>query len=457
MLDALASVGWLALALGLLVTFHEFGHYWVARRCGVRVLRFSIGFGRPLVRRHNAEGTEFVVAAIPLGGYVKMLDEREMHVAPDERQDAFNRKSLAQRSAIVAAGPIFNLIFAVAAFWLMFMIGIADSRPVIGPPEGLAAEAGLENEDRIVRVGDERVETWTHALLALIPPALDREPVDLEVEDEAGRRRSVELPLDRLGPEVREDRALEAIGLAPWRPDLPPIIGTVSPDSPAQRAGLQAGDRIVAVDGEPVDGWQRMTRAIPEATEGGRAIELTIATTIERGGRERTVSIVPELVDGRPVIGITAPDADAELRRRIERTFTILRFGPVEGLGQAFAETWRLTSGTLGILGRMVTGQASLANLSGPITIARMAQDSARLGVSRFLFFLGLISLSLAIINLLPIPVLDGGHLLYFLIEAIKGSPVSERGQVIGQTIGLVAVAALMSLAIFNDIVRVFQ
>ncbi|MBY6205876.1 RIP metalloprotease RseP [Halomonas denitrificans] len=453
MLDVLASVGWLALALGLLVTFHEYGHYWVARRCGVRVLRFSIGFGRPLLRRRNAAGTEFVVAAIPLGGYVKMLDEREMPVAPDEADDAFNRKSLAQRSAIVAAGPIFNLIFAVAAFWLMFMIGIADSRPVIGPPEGLAAEAGLENEDRIVRVGDERVETWTHALLALIPPALDREAVEVEVEDVAGLRRTVELPLGRLGPEFREDRTLEAIGLAPWRPDLPPVIGTVSSDSPAERAGLQAGDRVVAVDGEPVDGWQRMARAIPEATEGGGAIDLTI----ERNGNLRTVSIVPELVDGRPVVGITAPDADAELRRRMERTFTILRFGPVEGLGQAFAETWRLTSGTLGILGRMVTGQASLANLSGPITIAQMAQDSARLGVSRFLFFLGLISLSLAIINLLPIPVLDGGHLLYFLIEAIKGSPVSERGQVIGQTIGLVAVAALMSLAIFNDIVRVFQ
>ncbi len=453
MLEVLASVGWLALALGLLVTFHEFGHYWVARRCGVRVLRFSIGFGRPLVRRRNAEGTEFVVAAIPLGGYVKMLDEREMPVAPDEARDAFNRKSLAQRSAIVAAGPIFNLIFAVAAFWLMFMIGIADSRPVIGPPEGLAAEAGLEDEDRIVRVGDERVETWTHALLALIPPALDREAVDVEVEDDAGVRRTVELPLGRLGPDFREDRTLEAIGLAPWRPDLPPVIGTVSPDSPAQRAGLRAGDRIVAVAGDPVDGWQQMARAIPEATADGGPVELQF----ERGGTIRTIAIEPELVDGRPVLGITAPEADADLRRRMERTFTILRFGPVEGLGQAFSETWRLTSGTLGILGRMVTGQASLANLSGPITIAQMAQDSARLGVSRFLFFLGLISLSLAIINLLPIPVLDGGHLLYFLIEAIKGSPVSERGQVIGQTIGLVAVAALMSLAIFNDIVRVFQ
>ena len=452
MLDVITAIGWLALALGLLVTFHEYGHYWVARRCGVRVLRFSIGFGRPLLRRRNAEGTEFVVAAVPLGGYVKMLDEREMPVAPDERADAFNLKPLGQRVAIVAAGPVFNLIFAVAAFWLMFMIGIADSRPVLGPSEGLAADAGLQERDRIVRVADNPVQTWTHTLLALIPPALDRKAVQVEVEDEAGRLRTVDLALDRLGPEFREDRALEAIGLTPWRPDLPPVIDTVSPGSPADQAGLRPGDRVRAVNGESITGWQQLARVIP-ATGTDSALEFEI----ERGGSTLTRRITAEQRDGRAVIGITAPEPGPELQRMFDRTFTILQYGPIEGLGRAFGETWRLTSGTLGILGRMVTGQASLANLSGPITIAQMAQDSARLGVSRFLFFLGLISLSLAIINLLPIPVLDGGHLLYYLIEWVKGSPVSERGQAIGQTIGLLAVAGLMSLAIFNDIVRVFQ
>lgn len=452
MLDVITAIGWLALALGLLVTFHEYGHYWVARRFGVRVLRFSIGFGRPLLRRRNAAGTEFVVAAVPLGGYVKMLDEREMPVAPEERADAFNLKPLGQRAAIVAAGPVFNLIFAVAAFWLMFMIGIADSRPVLGPSEGLAAEAGLQERDQIVRVEGNPVETWTHTLLALIPPALDRQAVKVEVEDEAGRLRTVDLALDRLGPDFREDRALEAIGLTPWRPDLPPVIDTVSTGSPADQAGLRAGDRVREVNGESITGWQQLARVIPST-----GVDSALEFEVERDGSILTRRITAEQRDGRAVIGITAPEPGPELQQMFDRTFTILQYGPIEGLGRAFGETWRLTSGTLGILGRMITGQASLANLSGPITIARMAQDSARLGVSRFLFFLGLISLSLAIINLLPFPVLDGGHLLYYLIEWVKGSPVSERGQAIGQTIGLLAVAGLMSLAIFNDIVRVFQ
>ena len=453
MIDALSAIFWLVVALGLLVTFHEYGHYWVARRCGVRVLRFSIGFGRPLVRWRNRDDTEFVIAAIPLGGYVKMLDERETPVTSAERDEAFNRKSLGQRSAIIAAGPIFNLIFAVAAFWLMFMIGIADSRPLLGPTTGLAAEAGLEEQDLIVRVDDAPVETWTHTLISLLPPALDRRAISVDVEDAAGLQRTVELELDRLGPEFREDRALDAIGLSNWQPDLPPVIDAVTDDGPAARAGLRAGDRVVSVNDRPIDGWNALSTEIPAAAGTGTPIRVVV----ERGGRELEFELNPTLQDGRPIIGITPPAPDAALEADMERAFAILRFGPIEGLGRAFGETWRLTAGTLGILGRMVTGQASLANLSGPITIAQMAQDSARLGVSRFLFFLGLISLSLAIINLLPIPVLDGGHLLYNLIEAIKGSPVSDRGQVIGQTIGLLAVVGLMSLAIFNDIVRVFQ
>jgi regulator of sigma E protease len=453
MIEALSAVFWLVVALGLLVTFHEYGHYWVARRCGVRVLRFSIGFGRPLLRWRNKEDTEFVVAAVPLGGYVKMLDERETPVLPAERSEAFNRKTLGQRSAIIAAGPAFNFIFAVAAFWLMFMIGIADTRPMLGEPEGLAAEAGLAEEDLIVGIDGNSVKTWTHALLALIPPSLDRRPVEVEVEDAAGLRRTVDLPLDRLGDDFREDRALESIGLTIWRPDLPAIIADVTPDGAAERAGLEVGDLVLSVNGKPIDGWNTLSREIPLAAAGDAPILLDI----ERAGRTLAVELRAEQVDGRPLIGVAAPEPTPELQATADRTFTILQFGPIEGLGRAFQETWRLTSGTLGILGRMITGQASLANLSGPITIAQMAQDSARLGLSRFLFFLGLISLSLAIINLMPIPVLDGGHLLYNLIEAVKGSPVSERGQVVGQTLGLLAVAGLMSLAIFNDIVRFFQ
>ena len=450
-MEILGSIFWLAVALGLLVTFHEFGHYWVARRAGVRVLRFSVGFGRPLWRRRGKNGVEFVVGAIPLGGYVKMLDEREAPVADEDVEQAFNRKSLAKRSAIVAAGPIFNLIFAVAAFWAMFMIGIPESRPIVGNPEGIAREAGVAHGDMIVQVDGQSVQTWTHAVLALMPEALDRSPVSLVVEDEQRRRRELRLPLDQLGTDFREERILDYLGMEPWRVDLPPVIGQVNDDSPAARAGLQAGDRVVAINSQPVEGWRALVREIPEAAAGGEPIRLAI----RRDGVRRTLEIVPEQVDGRMIIGVRAGEPGPEARAAMARASTLLQYGPVEGLSEAVGETWRLTSATLGILGRMVAGNASLSNLSGPITIARLANDSARLGVSRFLFFLGLISLSLGIINLLPIPILDGGHLLYFLIEWIKGSPVSERGHMIGQSIGLVMVFSLMSVAIFNDILRI--
>ena len=453
-MEIIGSIFWLVVALGLLVTFHEFGHYWVARRSGVGVLRFSVGFGQPLWRRRARNGVEFVIGAIPLGGYVKMLDEREAPVPEDQLDQAFNRKSLATRSAIVAAGPVFNLVFAVAAFWLMFMIGIPEVRPVVGESDGIAEDAGLDRGDLIVRIGDREVETWTHTILALIPPALDREPVRLVVEDEQQRRREIELQLDRLGPDFNEERTLEFIGIEPWRLDLPPIIGEVSPGFPAEEAGIEAGDRIVSLAGEPVEGWRDLLERIPDAAAATRD---GISLTIERDGEQRSLTLTPEMNEGRAVIGVVPIEPDAETLAEAERTRTVLRHGPVAALGEAVGETVRLTSATMGILGRMVTGSASLSNLSGPITIAQMANTSASLGVTRFLFFLGLISLSLAIINLLPIPVLDGGHLLYFLIEWIKGSPVSERGQILGQSIGLMMIVGLMGLAIFNDILRLLQ
>lgn len=452
-MEILGSIFWLLVALGLLVTFHEFGHYWVARRAGVKVLRFSVGFGRPLWRRRASNGVEFVIAAIPLGGYVKMLDEREAAVADADLEQAFNRKSLAKRSAIVAAGPVFNLIFAVAAFWAMFMLGIPESRPVVGHPDGIAEAAGLEHGDMIVQVNDRQVQTWTHTVLALLPAALDRTPVTLVVEDEQSRRRQLRLPLDRLGSDFREDRILDALGMPPWRVDLPQIIGQVSENSPAERAGLQSGDRVVAINGRAVDGWVNLVSLIAEAVAADRPVQMEIT----RSGMNRNFEIMPERIDGRMIIGVMPGEPGPDVRAAMQRASTILRYGPVEGFGQAVGETWRLTSATLGILGRMITGNASLSNLSGPITIARLANDSASLGISRFLLFLGLISLSLAVINLLPIPILDGGHLLYFLIEWIKGSPVSERGLMLGQSIGLTMVFALMSVALFNDILRLVQ
>ncbi len=453
-MDFFGPIIWLIVALGLLVTFHEFGHYWVARRCGVRVLRFSVGFGRALWSRTAADGTEYRIAAIPLGGYVKMLDEREAPVAPDERDQAFNRKPVGQRIAIVAAGPIFNLIFAIGAFWLMYVVGIPETRPVLGPTTGMAAEAGLRENDLIVRIDQRRVETWTHTLLGLIPPALDRRSITVEVEGLDGQRRELRLPLDQVSSAYSEENTLDYLGLTPWRADLPPLVGSVATDSPAAAAGLRAGDLIVQIDGEAVAGWQDIAALVPRLSRTDDGQPRSLSVQLERDGRLLSFDLRPQLQEGRPIIGIQAPDPGPELQAEFDRTFTLVRHGPIQALGEATSESWRLTTATLGILGRMVTGKASLSNLSGPITIAQMAHTSARLGLSRFLFFLGLISLSLAIINLLPIPMLDGGHLMYYAAELVKGSPVSERTQIVGQYIGLFMVIGLMSLAIFNDILR---
>jgi regulator of sigma E protease len=455
-MDIIGPIFWLIVALGLLVTFHEYGHFWVARRCGVRVLRFSVGFGGALWSRTARDGTEYRLAAIPLGGYVKMLDEREGPVAPEQRDAAFNRKPVGQRIAIVAAGPIFNLIFAVAAFWLMFVIGISETRPVLNPPTGMAAEAGLQEDDLILEVDGEPVQTWTHTLLRLIPPSLDRRSIELTVADLDGNQRQIELPLAQLGADFDEENTLESLGLVPWRPDFDPVIGEVSAASPASRAGLSQGDRITAIDGIAVAGWRDIIREIGARAVNADGSTNSVTLALERGGREWEVAIEPEIRDGRPLLGIGAPPPDESLEARFDRSFFVLQMGPVEAIGASVNELGRLTGATLGILGRMITGTASLSNLSGPITIAQMADSSARLGLSRFLFFLGLISLSLAIINLLPIPMLDGGHLLYYFIEIIKGSPVSEQLQVAGQYVGLLLVVSLMSLAIFNDILRVF-
>ncbi|WP_376695866.1 RIP metalloprotease RseP [Wenzhouxiangella sp. EGI_FJ10305] len=457
MLEIFGPILWLAVALGLLVTFHEFGHFWVARRSGVRVLQFSIGFGPALFSRTGQDGTEYRVAAIPLGGYVRMLDEREAPVAEGELDQAFNRKPLGQRVAIVAAGPAFNFIFALAAFWLMFVVGIPETRPVVGEATGIAAEAGLEREDLIVKVGNKETETWTHVLLELMPAALDRESVTVVAERRGGSRRPLELRMDDLPADFDESRALQAIGLEPWRPDLPPVIDSVNPGTPAESSGLQSGDRIVSVAGEPVDGWRDVARLIPAHGVDDRDRPRELSMEIERDGRRVELALTPAIQEGRPVVGIQSPPADEAARADMERAFTILRHGPIEAVGQSFAETGRLTAATFGMLGRMITGNASLSNLSGPITIAQMAHSSALLGFSRFLFFLGLISLSLAIINLLPIPVLDGGHLMYYLVEFVKGSPVSDKTQILGQYLGILMVVGLMSLAIFNDLLRLFS
>ena len=455
MSEFLGSIWWLLVTLGLLITFHEFGHFWVARRMGVRVLRFSIGFGKPLWSRRGKDGTVYQVAAFPLGGYVKMLDEREVDVPPEEREQAFNNKSVGARFAIVAAGPLFNLVFAVLAFWLMFLVGIPETRPLVGGTTGLAAEAGIEHGDVITAVGGEDTRTWPHALLEMITYALDREDVVVTVQDANGIASEHLLELSRVGNDFSEEKTLESAGIEPWQLVVPAIVGEVSPESPAERAGFRAGDRILEIAGEAVESWQWIGYLVQTHGVEGQPLDVTIG----RDGYPLELQVFPEKrKDGwfssRLVLGITNAELDSESRAQLERAAIMLRLGPLESIPAAIKETWRFTGRTLALLGRMITGKASVKNLSGPISIAQFANSSAAAGFSQFLFFLGAISLSLGILNLLPIPVLDGGHLLYYLIEWVKGSPVSEQAQVAGQYFGLIALAGLMSLAFINDILR---
>jgi regulator of sigma E protease len=455
MSDFLGSIWWLLVALGLLITFHEFGHFWVARRMGVRVLKFSVGFGKKLWSRTGRDGTEYVVAAIPLGGYVKMLDEREGEVEAADLDQAFNRKSVWARIAIVAAGPIFNLIFTLLAFWLMFLVGMPESRPVIGEVSGIAASAGIEAGDRIVSLDGESTDTWSHAVLGLITRALDRDTVNVELEQADGSLRQVQLDLGQLDSSFREEKTLEAIGVTPWRLKIPAVVGEVSPESPASRAGFKPGDRIVSVGGEEVPDWAWVGALVQKH---GTADE-PMVVTVERAGGTLDLNVSPSknssgTFSSRLILGITNTPPDAALQAQLERAYFMHQYGLVDGFGAAASEMWRLTRSTLGLLGRMLTGSASVRNLSGPISIAQFANSSANAGLSSFLFFLGAISLSLGILNLLPIPILDGGHLLYYLIELAKGSPVSEQTQAKGQYIGLMALFGLMGIAFFNDILR---
>ncbi|GAB4181638.1 MAG: RIP metalloprotease RseP [Wenzhouxiangellaceae bacterium] len=448
------SVIWLIIALGILISFHEFGHFWVARRLGVKVLRFSIGFGRPLWRRIGKDGTEYVVAMLPLGGYVRMLDEREDEVPASQLHLAFNRKPVLSRIAIVIAGPLFNLILAVAAFWLMFVVGIADMRPVLGHTQGMAAEAGLQRGATLTEVDGRAVETWSDAFQALIIPAVERRDITLEVDDPVRGVSRRQLPLSQLDDEFHESALLEYTGLSLWRPDIPTVLGEMKPDMPASAAGLQMGDRIARINDTAIDTWHDLVEVIDEQAQANRPLRIEWT----RAGETFSSDIVPisDNSDGkeRLIIGIQPAPLDEAAIEQWRSYQTIQRYGPVDALGVAVRHTVRLTTDTLSMLKQLVLGRASLDNLSGPITIAKLANDSASLGVARFLSFLGLISLSLGILNLLPIPMLDGGHLMYYLIELVKGGPVSEKVQIAGQYVGLVMLASLMGLAFFNDILR---
>ena len=455
MIDIVQTLVSFVVALGVLVTIHEFGHYWVAKKAGVRILRFSLGFGRPLWQtRFGADGTEFAIAAIPLGGYVKMLDEREGPVDPAERHRAFNTQPLARRAAIVAAGPLANFLLALVVYWAMFMVGVTGTRPLIGDVAagGVAAHAGLRAGDEILAVDGRGTAIWDNVMSTAIEAILDSNAVRLTVRGADGLRREVSLDFSSLSvDDLSRGDFFAKVGFEPRRPKVPPVIGRVLAGESAAIAGLQPGDRVVALDGQAVDDWLHWVEQI--RANPGRRLDLVV----DRNGETRTLTLQPRasVEDGKKIGRIGAEVAPFDTSADAPPTATE-RYDPLTAAARAFTRTQDVTLTTLKFLRKMVLGEASVQNLSGPISIAQFAGASAKLGMSRFLEFLGLVSVSLAVLNLLPIPMLDGGHLMYYLIESIIRKPVPDAVQLYGQHAGLMFLLGLMGLAIYNDIMRIF-
>lgn len=455
MIDALSSVWWMIVALGILVTFHEYGHYWVARRCGVKVLRFSVGFGKPLWMRKGKDGTEWVIAAIPLGGYVKMLDEREGDVHADELDQAFNRKTVWQRMAVVVAGPLANLMLCIALFWLMFVIGRPDYSPVVGESQGIAAESGMRRGDTMLAIGDRETPTWTEASMALVTSAIDREQTPIRVRTAEGAVLTRRVDFSKLPKGNDLMQTLGRVGIVPRHQMQPAVVGEVVAGS-AGDGKLLVGDRIVAIGGSKVQFWADITPLVARIGElGGGDIELV------RNGTTLTVAVTPK---SQSTPGATAGSAPSWLLGvRAADTGkapkdAVLRYGPLAAFPAALRETRFQTDELFAMIQRAFSGRLAVQNtVSGPIGIAQAANAYAKNGVAWYLNLLAALSLSLAILNMLPIPVLDGGHLLYYLIELVKGRPLSERAMAAGQYVGLALLFGLMGLAFYNDLQRLIQ
>ncbi len=452
MTEALLSLFAFLVAVGTLVVVHEFGHFWVARRLGVKVLRFSIGFGRALWgKRIGRDQTELVIAALPLGGYVKMLDEREGEVAPEERHREFNGQGLAVRSAIVAAGPVFNLLFAVVAYWLMFVIGVTGMKPRVGAvePDSSAARAGFAAGQEIIAVESRPTPTWEAVVNALLPELVDGKALSLTVREAGGGERRLTLDLAVIAlDDLAKGDLLRRLGLHPYRIELPAVIGEVLPGGAAERGGVRAGDRVVTADGRPITSWEEWVDYV--RTRPGQRIR----AEVERGEERLYLDLTPDRVEeggktlGRIGVGMQS------LKGVHEELVGVERYTPMAAVGQALRKTVEVSLISLKVFGKMLTGGASVQNLSGPISIAQFAGRSAEMGLTAFLYFLGIVSVSLAILNLLPIPMLDGGHLMYYLIELVRRRPVSLATQQIGQQIGIAILVGLMGLALYNDITR---
>ena len=442
------SLFYFIIALSLLVVIHEFGHYWVARRCGVKVLKFSVGFGKALWSRTGNNGTEFVIAALPLGGYVKMLDSRETDVAESEKAVCFDRQSLRKRVAIVAAGPAANLLFAVFAYWLILVIGVPGSKPIIdnvnaGSP---AAIAELQAGDELLAINDKKTPTWNSVFQRWLAYAKSGETVTITVLS-GGVEQNKTLQLPQIGLDAAGE-LFEQVGITAYRPAIPAVLGQIVADGAAAKAGLKEGDKLISADGKTIDDWQAWV-ALIQASPGK-----TLQITYQREGQQFTVDVTPEKAadnKGRIGAGVAMPSEPLPAELQSE-----LRYGPLAAIPEAVLKTWSFSANTVASLWGMLRGTVSTDNLGGPISIAQFAGSSAQQGLITFISFLAMISISLGILNLLPVPILDGGHLVMYFIEWVKGSPVSESLQIQGQKIGLILLLMLMILAFANDLARLF-
>jgi len=443
-------------AIGVLVTVHEFGHYWVARKLGVKVLRFSVGFGKPLwTRVSGADQTEYVLSALPLGGYVKMLDEREGEVLPEEAHRAFNRQTVWVRMAIVVAGPVFNFLFAIILYALTFMMGVDAMHPYVqAVKDSPAAAAGFQPGDLVTSVNTTAVASWEDLSMLLLEDYLKSPHLTVGVQTQQGDVTQRQLDLSQTAL-LKEEGAdfLDKAGLRLWADGYTVSITQVLPDSPAARAGLQAQDKVLAVGGKPPADAQAFVGYIQQHLQ--QPVELQL----ERGGNSVTVSVLPvaKLVNGKSVGSIGAGIGQYLPPAAREKLFYTHRENPVDALVEGASKTWQMSAMTLKLMGRMLDGEVALKNISGPVTIAQIAGETASIGLTYFLGFLAVVSISLGVLNLLPVPMLDGGHLLYYIIELVKGSPVSERVEAVGFRIGTAIIACLMMLALYNDFMRLMN
>ena len=441
-------------AVGILVTVHEFGHFTVARRAGIKVLRFSIGFGKPLWHWHRkGDETEYVISALPLGGYVKMADEREGLVSEQDLPRAYNRQSIPKRLAVAVAGPFFNFVFAVLAYWVIFMSGIPGLKPAVGYviPGSPAATAGMLPGDTIVAVAGDRTDTWSDVQVDLFQEVLRSPAILVQVKDAAGELRDISIPVRDPRGLTAPDQMLTGLGLS-VPPPQPPKVTDVAPDGTAAASGLKVGDLILSADGKPVRYWQDMVGLLRDSP--GK----TLALVIERDGKRQDLALKVGVANDNGVeighVGAGGPQTPASFYEGLQ---VEQRYNPLAALGQGFKRTAEMSWLTLLAGWNMLTGNVSLKSLSGPIDIAQYAGYAAQSGVTSFLEFLAFVSISLGVLNLLPIPVLDGGHVLYLAAEAVKGKPLSERVEALGQRVGLALLLMLMGFAVCNDLIRVFS